>query len=141
MGSSITLSRKDYEEGIEHVSGAVQDGAAYLDQFTVTFPDGLNTASSLEICRLMQNPDFEQKDRIMRICVAGKNVEVTCPNGDVEKFCLSNPNDSLDALPLFQKEPLARIAIADSIYGWLLKKSLRLSTAAKPEVADQTSKE
>ncbi len=40
---------------------------------------------------------------------------------------MTNADDSFDALPLFEKEPLALIALTDAVYGYLLKKSVRLS--------------
>lgn len=130
---ALTLTRKDYIEGLEKIEEIVTTtGQSYLDQFTIKFPQGLNTASALEICRLMQEPDLDAKIRIMRICVAGRNVEVKCPNGDVEKFHINNPDDSLESFELFQKEPLALSALADAVYGHILKKSLRPSKPAEP---------
>lgn len=126
---ALTLTRKEYEEGLEKIEQVVSGNQSYLDQFVVDFPEGLNTASTLEICRVLQDDSMEARQRLMRICISGKNVKVTCPNGERESFCLSEQNDSLDGFPLFQKEPLALLAIADSIYGYILKKSLRLSKA------------
>ena len=105
---------------------------SYISLFEVTFPDGINTANTLEICRVIQTPTFENKLRLMRVCIAGKNVEVKCPNGDVEKFCMNNLEDNLEGFPLFSKDPLALIAISDALYGYILKKYVRLS---KPEAA------
>lgn len=130
---ALTLTRQDYIEGLERIEEIVtKTGKSYLDQFSIEFPEGLNTASALEICRLMQEPDLDAKIRIMRICITGKNVKVTCPNGDVEKFCINAPDDSLEAFVLFQKEPLALSAIADAVYGHILKKSLRPSKPGEP---------
>lgn len=128
----ITLTRQVLQEGFDVLAQASNDEDAYLDRFKVTFPDGLNTASVMEICRILQNSTFETKVRLMKLCIAGRNVEVTCPNGEVERFCLSNPDDNLEGFPLFQKEPLSLIAISDMIYGFVLKKSVRLS---KPKEA------
>lgn len=128
----LTLTRQVLQEGFDVLAQASNDEDAYLDRFKVTFPDGLNTASVMEICRILQNSTFETKVRLMKLCIAGKNVEVTCPNGEVEKFCLTNPDDNLEGFPLFQKEPLSLIAISDMIYGFVLKKSVRLS---KPKEA------
>lgn len=124
---ALTLTRNDYLEGLEKVAEAAQDNTTYLDKFKISFPEGLNTATSLEICRIMTDPTMEGKIRLAKICIAGRNVEVTCPNGETEKFHLSKPEDSLEGFPLFVKEPLALLALADSIYGFVLKKSLRLS--------------
>jgi hypothetical protein len=63
----------------------------------------------------------------MRVCITGKKVEVKCPNGEIKKFLMSNVDDLLESFPLFQDEPMALIAIADSLYGYLLKKYVRLS--------------
>lgn len=128
----LTLTRQVLQEGFDVLAQASNDEDAYLDRFKVTFPDGLNTASVMEICRILQNSTFETKVRLMKLCIAGRNVEVTCPNGEVERFCLSNPDDNLEGFPLFQKEPLSLIAISDMIYGFVLKKSVRLS---KPKEA------
>lgn len=128
---ALVLTREDYKEGLERVDEACADGA-YLGQFAVTFPDGINTASTLEICRIIQSPTMENKIHLMRLCIKGRNVEVKCPNGDTEKFCMSNENDNLEAFPLFVKEPLALLAIADNLYGYILKKYVRLS---KPKAA------
>lgn len=125
----MKLTRKEYKEALEQVQLATADDSTYLDKFTVEFPDGLNTANTLEICRTIQDPTLESKINLMRICVAGKKVTVTCPNGEADSFCLSNPIDSIEGFPLFRKEPLALIAVADCIYGYLLKKSIRLSQA------------
>ena len=130
---ALTLTREVYLEGLEHVNEASKEGSTYLDQFKINFPEGLNTATSLEVCRLMTDPSFEAKIRIAKICVAGKNVEVISPNGEVEKFHLNSPADSLEGFPLFVKEPLALMALADCIYGYILKKSLRLSKARAVE--------
>lgn len=128
----LTLTRQVLQEGFDVLAQASNDEDAYLDRFKVTFPDGLNTASVMEICRILQNSTFETKVRLMKLCIAGRNVEVTCPNGEVERFCLTNPDDNLEGFPLFQKEPLSLIAISDMIYGFVLKKSVRLS---KPKEA------
>ena len=135
---ALTLSRKDYHEGLEKVDSAVIDDMAYLDQFKVEFPEGLNTASTMEICRVIQDTSFESKVRLTRLCIAGKNVKITCPNGDVETFKLGNAEDSIEGFDLFKKDPLALWAMADSIYGYILKKSLRPSTA-RAEAEAQTS--
>lgn len=126
---SLTISRKDYTEGLEYVESAMADNKGYLDQFSVEFPDGINTANTMEICRVIQDTSFESKVHLMRVCIAGKAVKVTCPNGEVEQFLLSSPEDSLEGFDLFRKDPLALWAIADSIYGYVLKKSLRPSKA------------
>ena len=63
----------------------------------------------------------------MQICIAGKNVHVKCPNGEVEKFCMTNVDDNLEGFPLFEHDPLALLAIADTLYGYILKKYVRLS--------------
>lgn len=131
---ALTLTHEAYEEGLVHVASALKDGASYLDQFKIVFPDGLNTASVMEICRVIQNATMENKVHLMRLCVTGKLVEVTCPNGEVEKFVMTSVDDSLNALPLFNKEPLAMIAIADAIYGYILKKSVRPSKPSEPAV-------
>jgi len=135
----MTLTRNDYKEGIERIEEVVLDNTSYLDKFKFDFPQGLNTANALEICRAIESSDLESKVRIMRLCILKKNVEVTCPNGEVEKFCMSELSDSFDAFPLFQKEPLALTGLADCIYGYLLKKYLRLSKP-KEAVAQTESK-
>lgn len=124
---ALKISRKEYREGLDKVNSF--DGV-YLDKFEVTFPDGINTAQSLVICRTIMDPSLESKVQLMRICITGKNVEVKCPNGDVEKFCMTGVDDSLEGFPLFKKEPMALVAIADSLYGYLLKKYVRLSKPA-----------
>jgi hypothetical protein len=129
---ALTLTRADYNEALERLENGFTEGQTYLSLFTVKFPDGINSANTLEICRVLQTPTFENKIRLMKICIAGKNVEVKCPNGDVEKFCMSDPEDNLEGFPLFEKDPLALIAIADALYGYILKKYVRLS---KPEAA------
>jgi hypothetical protein len=132
---ALTLDRTIYKDAIKMVNEKVGD-EGYLAQFSVTFPDGINTASALEICRVLNAPTFENKLHILKICIAEKNVEVKCPNGDTEKFCMSSVEDSFDGLPLFQKDPLAIMAIADSVYGYILKKYVRLpktQEAAKAE--------
>ena len=73
---ALTLSRKDYADGLAKSIASAKDDKSYLDGFEIKFPDGINTASALEICRLLQNPEFEAKIRIMKICIEGKNVEV-----------------------------------------------------------------
>lgn len=128
MGAALTLTRQDLIDGMLQVDKASEAGS-YLGQFKVEFPDGINTASALEICRVITSSDMESKLRLMRICIQGRNVSVTCPNGDVEKFRMSNLDDAFEAFPLFQKEPLALMAISDAIYGHILKKSVRLPKA------------
>lgn len=128
---ALTLTREDYTEALDKVNRGLGD-KSYISLFEVTFPDGINTANTLEICRVIQTPTFENKLRLMRVCIAGKNVEVKCPNGDVEKFCMNNLEDNLEGFPLFSKDPLALIAISDALYGYILKKYVRLS---KPEAA------
>lgn len=124
---ALTLTRQEYADGLKKIEDLVETGSSYLDQFSVEFPEGLNTASSLEICRVMQDPSLEARIKLMKICIADKNVKVTCPNGEVESFHLSAPTDSLEGFDLFRKEPLALTALADVVYGHILKKSLRLS--------------
>lgn len=123
---ALTLTREDYDEALEAVNNGIGD-VGYLAQFTVTFPDGINTANTLELCRTIQAPTFDNKIRLMKICIAGKNVEVKCPNGEVEKFCMTEIGDNFEGFPLFEKEPLALIAISDALYGYILKKYVRLS--------------
>lgn len=133
---ALTLTRNDYTEALESINNSAGD-AGYINEFSVTFLDGMNTASVLEICRVIQSPTMENKIHLMKLCVLGKNVEVTCPNGEKAKFCMTNEADSFDAFPVFQKEPLALIAITDAIYGYILKKYVRLSNArAKAENAE-----
>lgn len=132
---ALTLSRNDFLEALDLANGL---DVQYTSLFKITFPDGMNKASVLEICRVMQAPSLENRIKLMKLCIAGKNVEVTCPNGEIEKFCMTNPEDSLDAFPLFEKEPFALIALADSVYGYILKKSWRLS---KPKEAAAENEE
>lgn len=131
---ALTLTREDYTKALDEISAQDQ---TYTSQFSVTFPDGINTASVMEICRVIQAPTMENKVKLMRLCIKGKNVEVKCPNGDVEKFCMSSEDASFDSIPLFEKEPLALIVISDAIHGYILKKYVRLSkpgeAAAKAE--------
>jgi hypothetical protein len=124
---ALTLTRADYNEALERLENGFEEGQTYLSMFSVTFPDGINTANTLEICRVIQNPTFENKIRLMKICIAGKNVEVKCPCGDIQKFCMTDPEDNLEGFPLFHDDPLALIAIADALYGHILKKYVRLS--------------
>lgn len=128
---ALTLTRKDYTDALAKINESL-GGESYVAQFTVKFPDGLNTANVMDICRTLNAPTFENKVKLLRICILGKVVEVTCPNGEVEKFCSNNPEDSLGAFPLFEKDPLALVALADNVYGYLLKKYVRLS---KPKAA------
>lgn len=128
---ALKLNRQDYIEALQQVNEASAEGA-YLARFEINLPDGINTANTLEICRVIQDPTMDAKIHLMRICLRGRNVEVKCPNGETEKFCMSNVDDNLEAFPLFVKEPLALLAISDAIYGHILKKSVRLS---KPRTA------
>ncbi len=128
---ALKLNRKDYIEALQQVNEASAQGA-YLARFEISLPDGINTANTLEICRVIQDPTMDARIHLMRVCLRGRNVEVKCPNGEVEKFCMSNIDDNLEAFPLFVKEPLALLAISDAIYGHILKKSVRLS---KPRTA------
>lgn len=137
---ALKLTRDVYTEALEKVGEASKE-KAYLDQFLIEFPEGLNTASTMEICRVIQDSGFESKVHIMRLCIAGKNVKVTCPNGDVESFRLGNAEDGLEGIELFRKDPLALCALADTVYGYLLKKSLRLSKARTEATAQETSNE
>ena len=116
---ALTLNRETYLSALEEVNEAVGE-TDYLSMFTVTFPDGINTANTLELCRAIQTPTTENKVRLLKICIEGKN------------FCMSNVNDGFDGFPIFQKEPLALLAIADALYGHILKKYVRLS---KPKEA------
>lgn len=133
---ALTLTHADYTEALDRINESLGE-ESYLSQFSVTFPEGINTASTLEICRIIQTPTFENKVRLMKICIEGKNVEVRCPNGETEKFCMSSVDDNFEGFPLFQKDPLALAAIADALYGHILKKYVRLSktreTAATAE--------
>lgn len=136
MEAPITLTNKDYADGLQNVINSFSGEKSYAAQFKVDLPEGMNTCSVMEICRLFENPDFESKVHIARLCLVKKNVVVTCPNGDVEKFYMSNVDDKLEAFPLFEKEPLALTAIADCVYGYILKKYVRPSTKAhEPAVA------
>lgn len=136
----LKLSREVYNEALEKIDEVAVNGA-YLDQFTIEFPDGLNTASSLEICRSIQDSSLEGKIHLLRLCIAGKNVKVTCPNGEVYTFKLGNMDDSFDGFDLFRKDPLALCALADTVYGYILKKSLRPSMARAEAVTQETSKQ
>lgn len=132
---ALTLDRSVYKNAIRMVNEELGD-EGYLAQFSVTFPDGINTASTLEICRVLNAPTFENKVHLLKICVAEKKVEVKCPCGETEKFCLTNIESGFEGFPLFQKDPLALMAIADSLYGYILKKYVRLPKtreAAKAE--------
>lgn len=134
---ALTLDRSIYKNALAEINeNEALNGKSYVAQFTITFPEGINTASTLEICRVINMPTFENKLNLAKICMEGKNVEVKCPNGETEKFCMSNVADNFEGFPLFQKDPLALLAIADSLYGYILKKYLRLS---KPEGAAATA--
>lgn len=136
---ALKLSRNEYNEALEKVE-QVSKEKAYLDQFEIEFPEGLNTASTMEICRVIQDSSFESKVHILRLCIAGKNVKVTCPNGDVESFRLGSAEDGLEGIELFRKDPLALCALADTVYGYILKKSLRPSQARTEATAQETLK-
>lgn len=138
MGAPINLSREDYHEGLKHVIDAYTGDKTYMDQFKIELPEGINTASTIEICRIMEKSDMDAKIHLARICLVKKPVVVTCPNGEVEKFYMSNVNDALEAFPLFEKEPLALTAIADSVYGFILKKYVRPSKAQEPAAKVKT---
>lgn len=131
---ALTLDRSVYEDALANINETLGE-KSYISSFSVKFPDGINTANTLEICRVIQAPTFDNKLHLMKVCIEGKNVEVTCPNGDVEKFCMSSVDDNLEGFPLFEKDPLALMAIADSLYGYILKKYVRLSKP-KEQVAD-----
>ena len=122
---AVELTRQDYIDGLASVAEASGDGT-YLEKFKASFPQGLNTASALEICRLLQNPDLDAKVRLARICLAGKPCEVTNPDGSKESFLITDVGDSFDAFDEFKKWPLALLAVSDAIYGYVLKKSVRL---------------
>ena len=77
---ALTLTRDDYTEALDYVNQGLGD-KSYIELFKVTFPDGINTANTLEICRTIQEPTFNNKLRLMKICIAGKNVEVLCVEG------------------------------------------------------------
>ncbi len=130
---ALTLNRNVYTEALQNINEAL-NGESYIAQFSVTFPEGINTANTLEICRVINAPTFENKTHLMRICIANKNVEVKCPNGDVEKFCMTNVEDNFEGIPLFAKDPLALMAIADCLYGYILKKYVRLSKPSEAAV-------
>lgn len=130
---AVKLNRGVYTEGLDRLVEAAPGDESYLDQFEVDFPDGLNTASSLEICRVIQNSELEDRIRLLKICILNKNVKVKCPNGDTESFMLTTPDGSLDGFDLFRKEPLALWALADIVYGYVLKKSIRPSRASQAE--------
>lgn len=132
MGAPINLTYEDYAQGLQTIIDSYKGDKSYANQFKIELPDGMNTASTLEICRIMEKADLEDKIHLARICLLKKNVVVTCPNGEVEKFYMSNLNDSFDAFPLFAKEPLALTAIADCVYGYILKKYVRPSHAQEP---------
>ena len=131
---ALTLDRSVYEDALANINETLGE-KSYISSFSVKFPDGINTANTLEICRVIQAPTFDNKLHLMKVCIEGKNVEVTCPNGDVEKFCMSSVEDNLEGFPLFEKDPLALMAIADSLYGYILKKYVRLSKP-KEQVAN-----
>lgn len=135
MGAPVKLTRDDYHAGLKNVIEAYTGDKTYLDQFKVELPEGLNTASAIEICRIMEEASLEAKVHLARICLVKKPVIVTCPNGEVEKFYMSNIDDALETFPLFQKDPLALTAIADSVYGYILKKYVRPSKAQEPAAA------
>lgn len=137
MEAPIILTRKDYQEGLTNVMDAINESGTYMEQFKIELPEGMNTASTLQICRIMEKADLEAKINLMRVCLRGKNVKVTCPNGDLESFCMTNENDALEVFPLFQKEPLALTAIADCVYGYILKKYVRPSKKAQGQAATQ----
>jgi hypothetical protein len=133
---ALVLTRKDYEDGLEKIQNAVKDNTSYLDQFEISFPQGLNTASALEVCRCLTDGSLEAKLKLTRICITGKNVTIKCPNGDKESFCMANQDDSFDAFDIFAKEPFALMALSDCIYGYLLKKSLRPSKSLNKDAKE-----
>ena len=135
---ALKLTREVYNEALNKIDEVAINGA-YLDQFSVEFPDGLNTASTMEICRVIQDSGFESKVHLLRLCIAGKNVKVTCPNGEVYTFKLGNAEDSIEGFDLFKKDPLALSALADTVYGYILKKSLRPSTARAEVTVQETA--
>ena len=131
---AITLDRSVYENALSEINNSLGE-KSYISAFSVKFPDGINTANTLEICRVIQAPTFDNKIHLLKVCIEGKNVEVTCPNGEVEKFCMTSVNDNFEGFPLFEKDPLALMAIADCVYGYILKKYVRLSKP-KEQVAN-----
>lgn len=132
----IEIDRSVYQDALTEITDGLGD-KNYAALFKVSLPDDLNTASVLEICNVISAPTFENKIRLLRICIAGKKVEVTCPDGSKDAFIMSEVDDSLDAIPLFQREPIALIALTDSVYGYLLKKYVRLSKRGEEAATTQ----
>ena len=131
------INRQIYHEGIAQIENVIQDDKAYLDQFNIEFPEGLNTASTLEICRAIQEGSFEGKLHLMRLCIVGKTVKVTCPNGDIESFRLGNIDDGIDGFDLFKKEPLVLAIHAGLECGILLSKKPELEIISiGPDIFD-----
>jgi hypothetical protein len=82
----MKLTREVYTEAIEKVGEVASAGVSYLDQFEFDFPNGLNTASVLEICRISTDTSLESKVKLSKICIAGKIVKGKCPNGEEFSF-------------------------------------------------------
>lgn len=123
---ALKLTRKDYEDGVLAAGNATVGGKPYMELFSVEFPDGINTGDVMEICRAIQDPSFEGRVRIAKLCIAGRKTRITCPNGQVYEFITAGKDDNLSALRCFKEEPMALIALADSVYGYILKKYIRL---------------
>ena len=72
---ALTLDRSIYKEEIDRVNREL-DGKSYVSLFSVTFPEGINTANTLEICRVINAPTFENKLHLMRVCITGKKTDI-----------------------------------------------------------------
>lgn len=121
---ALQLTRDDYLDALVEVQRASLD-KPYLDKFKMDFPQGINTVSALEICRLVADTSLDAKVRLAKICLKDKVCEITLPDGSKDSFCMSNEGDSFDAFPVFNKYPLALQAVLDAIYGYVLKKSVQ----------------
>ena len=72
---ALTLDRGVYTEALARINDNL-NGESYISQFVVTFPEGINTANTMEICKVINNPTFDNKVQLLKICIEGKNVEV-----------------------------------------------------------------
>ena len=112
------------EEALDELMDFVTKPKDY-QSYEIEAPEGFNEIPVLEIAKSYSHiMEFETQERVTRLAITGKPIEIWMDGKKLDSFIMNNMNDKFDVYPPFKQHPRALIALFDICTGDMIKKSL-----------------
>jgi hypothetical protein len=93
--------------------------------FEIEAPEGFASIPVMEQVKAYHNLlDQETGERITRLSIVGKPINILLDNKKVGSFILNSLDDKFDIFPVFTEHPFALLVLIDVCVGDMVKKSL-----------------